>query len=122
MNRHLTSVLLIGFLQGLILPVVARSQDFRKSLAPFFARHCNDCHAAGEAEGGLNLDKLSANLNEAAAFTKWERIYDRVKAAEMPPQDASQPRLQVSPGVPRSDAQTANARPPVSERDRAQAA
>ena len=57
-------------------------------LAPFFARHCADCHAGGAAEGGFELDSLGHDLADPAAFAKWERVHDRVRKGEMPPKDA----------------------------------
>ena len=57
-------------------------------IQPFFAKYCNDCHADGTAEGGLELDKLSSDLSSPEHFAKWERIFDRVESREMPPADA----------------------------------
>lgn len=61
------------------------SQDLAESLKPFLSKHCNDCHADGANEGGLELDLLSTDLSNAGVFAKWERIFDRVRAGEMPP-------------------------------------
>ena len=55
------------------------------------ARHCADCHGGGVAEGGLDLDALSDDLADAAAFARWERVFDRIHAGEMPPEDADRP-------------------------------
>ncbi len=57
----------------------------------FLQAHCVDCHGGGATEGGLDLQKLSRDLADPAAFARWERIYDRVNDGEMPPQDAAQP-------------------------------
>ena len=59
--------------------------------ARFLQAHCFDCHGGGATEGGLDLQKLSRELEDPAAFARWERIYDRVNDGEMPPQDAAQP-------------------------------
>jgi len=75
----------------LIHPSFAPAQEFKPALNTFFAAYCNDCHADGADEGGLSLDQLGADLNDAAVFAQWERIYDRVHDGEMPPQDATQP-------------------------------
>ena len=69
----------------------AHAQQFKPTLNRFFASYCNDCHAGGAAEGGLSLDKLGADLSDAMTFAKWERIYDRVRDGEMPPEDETQP-------------------------------
>jgi len=51
----------------------------------FLEFHCFDCHGDGAAKGGLDLEKLGRDLSDAAVFAKWERIFDRVAAGEMPP-------------------------------------
>ncbi|SVB14872.1 uncharacterized protein METZ01_LOCUS167726, partial [marine metagenome] len=51
----------------------------------FLESHCFDCHGDGAAKGGLDLEKLGRDLSDAAVFAKWERIFDRVAAGEMPP-------------------------------------
>jgi hypothetical protein len=60
-------------------------------LQPFLTKYCNDCHAEGAEEGGLDLGKLRNGLTDAATFTRWERLYDRVRTGEMPPEAADQP-------------------------------
>ena len=72
-------------------PSITHAQEFKQSLNRFFALYCNDCHGDGADEGGLSLDELGADLNDAAAFASWERIYDRVRDGEMPPKGAAQP-------------------------------
>jgi hypothetical protein len=67
---------------------------FEDSLRAFFGQYCFDCHADGAAEGGLELDKLGADLGDVATFAKWERIYDRVRSGEMPPEDDEQPSVE----------------------------
>lgn len=57
----------------------------------FLTRYCHDCHAGETTEGGLDLQQLSADVSDAAVFARWERLYDRVQTAEMPPADADQP-------------------------------
>jgi hypothetical protein len=60
-------------------------------VTPFLENHCLDCHGNGAAEGGLDLEKLGWDLNDAALFAKWERIHDRVQSGEMPPGDDQPP-------------------------------
>ena len=58
---------------------------FSKKTEAFLELHCFDCHGDGAAKGGLDLEKLGRDLSDAAVFAKWERIFDRVAAGEMPP-------------------------------------
>jgi hypothetical protein len=69
----------------------ADAQEFKQTLNKFFMLYCNDCHTDGADEGGLSLDKLGGDLSDAATFARWERIYDRVRDGEMPPEDEAQP-------------------------------
>ncbi|TWT54619.1 hypothetical protein Pla22_22690 [Rubripirellula amarantea] len=61
----------------------------RSTLDPFLNQHCGDCHANGQSEGGFDLESLQNDLNKAATFAKWERVFDRVHDQEMPPEDVA---------------------------------
>ena len=37
------------------------------------------------AKGGIDLDKLTTNLTDPRVFAAWTKVFDRVKAGEMPP-------------------------------------
>ncbi len=58
----------------------------------FVATHCFACHRGDSSEGGLDFAKLSDDLTDPWMFNRWERIFDRVAANEMPPRDEAQPR------------------------------
>lgn len=53
--------------------------------------HCYDCHGDGVRKGGLDLQKLKIDLDNEATFVKWERVFDRVMAGEMPPKKKDKP-------------------------------
>ena len=59
------------------------SRDFLKA-------HCFDCHQGSDAEAGLDLSTLSTDFT-TGTFDKWVYVFDRVKAGEMPPKDATPP-------------------------------
>src|SRR6056297_2485045 len=83
------SPLQFAFLLWGSVPLFA--QEFPKEIQPLLTKHCADCHANGSEEGGLDLDKLGNVLSDVATFARWERLYDRVRTGEMPPEDADQP-------------------------------
>ncbi len=64
---------------------LSAAAQFPKETEAFLELHCFDCHGDGAAKGGLDLEKLGRDLSDAAVFAKWERIFDRVTAGEMPP-------------------------------------
>lgn len=55
------------------------------SVTEFLTTHCTACHADGSNEGHFELSELKSELADAAAFARWERVFDRVAAREMPP-------------------------------------
>jgi hypothetical protein len=55
------------------------------SLRKFLDAHCVSCHDAATKKGGLDLEKLSADFKDPAAFASWVKIHDRIQSGEMPP-------------------------------------
>jgi mono/diheme cytochrome c family protein len=62
------------------------------SIRPFLRKHCVECHSGESAEGGLNLTQLPARLADPKTFSTWVKVHDKLRAKEMPPADAEQPR------------------------------
>jgi len=60
-------------------------------LLPFLRKHCFECHAEGTRKGGLDFDKLSANLADPELHRRWIAIHDRVQSGEMPPAKSPRP-------------------------------
>ncbi|MFT7640716.1 MAG: hypothetical protein ACI9G1_002460 [Pirellulaceae bacterium] len=87
------SIPLVSMIAVLLLAPgwTAHAADLIQPLKPFLTQFCADCHSGDKAEGGLTLGKLGTDLNDAATFAVWERLYDRVQSQEMPPKDADQP-------------------------------
>ena len=72
--------------------VLGQTLKFQRALDPFFEQHCYECHDDSVKKGDLDLFALSGDLNNPEAFSKWERIYDRVSSGEMPPKKKEQPK------------------------------
>lgn len=93
MRADLFSLLCLSLL-ALAASAASPNQAAEPALASvrgFLKQHCAECHANGAAEGGVDLDKLTSDLQDRAAFAKWERIHDRVQSGEMPPPDQTRP-------------------------------
>lgn len=60
-------------------------------LAPFVTQYCADCHAGDEAEAGLNVERLLEAPSVPHRRREWQRVLDRVRAGEMPPEEGAQP-------------------------------
>jgi hypothetical protein len=64
--------------------------DVPGKLSSFFEKHCIDCHEGSQAEGGLDLQSLKWNTDDAHNESVWVKIYDRVVSGEMPPEDGGE--------------------------------
>ncbi|MCA9048816.1 MAG: DUF1592 domain-containing protein [Planctomycetaceae bacterium] len=60
------------------------------SVSDYIQANCRDCHQGTDAEAGLDLSVLSAEIS-AENLSRWVTIYDRVAAGEMPPRDVPRP-------------------------------
>ena len=82
---------LIGFavLFCFVPPVMATEVD--SVVSSYLKTHCNDCHNPDFQEAGLDLTKLTADLNDHEMMEEWVYVFDRVKAGEMPPSESEAP-------------------------------
>jgi mono/diheme cytochrome c family protein len=85
-SRHHTLTLLTLILG----PVTAQTAEparpaVNPALWSFLDAHCVGCHDSATKKGGLDLEALSADLNNPNAFAKWVQVHDRIRAGEMPP-------------------------------------
>lgn len=78
---------LVAVLMCVFLASTSKAAELieRSVLEPFFSQYCADCHSDGASEGGFELEQLGYDLSDSVAFAQWERVFDRVQAAEMPP-------------------------------------
>ena len=59
----------------------------RGTLPHFLDTHCVNCHDSTTKEGGLDLETLSPDMKNPAAFEAWVKIHDRIASGEMPPRN-----------------------------------
>jgi len=61
---------------------------------PFIAKNCLLCHSEKLKTGGLNLEQYSKATTQQALKDRevWEKVLGKLKAGEMPPKEAPQPR------------------------------
>ncbi len=64
--------------------------QMNEAVAPLIESSCIDCHDAA-TETGLNFESVGHDLTEAESFRKWERVFDRVRDGEMPPESEDRP-------------------------------
>src|SRR4051794_17661633 len=68
-----------------VLAPVARGDGLLAKGRPFLEEHCFGCHGDETQKGGLRLDTLGQQLDEAKIFGQWADVYERVSTGEMPP-------------------------------------
>ena len=74
-------------------------RDFSKSVAPFIAEHCLDCHGENDPEAKLDLSPYRSLTDVRSAHPVWEMVMKRIAAGEMPPADEQQPAAKSSEAV-----------------------
>lgn len=66
------------------------SQRFHRTVRPFLARYCLDCHGRQVQESKLDLSPFESLVQVQADLGHWNLVLARLKAGEMPPADAPQ--------------------------------
>jgi mono/diheme cytochrome c family protein len=72
-------------------PAPSVEPQVAEGLRNFLARHCFDCHSGDKPKADLRLDRLSADLSDAAARETWTAVVERIEAGEMPPKEKPRP-------------------------------
>ena len=73
---------------------VAKASSFERDIQPLLANNCTTCHNDQLASGGLDLAKFSTASSILQHRDGWERIVQKVRTGEMPPEGL--PRLPVA--------------------------
>ena len=73
---------------------VAKASSFERDIQPLLANNCTTCHNDQLASGGLDLAKFSTATSIIQHRDGWERIVQKVRTGEMPPEGL--PRLPVA--------------------------
>ena len=60
-------------------------------LASLIKETCFECHNDKDANGDLNLSRLSYDLHDREVRTRWIQVHDRVENGEMPPKSEDLP-------------------------------
>ena len=71
-----------------VFAVPVAGQQIPEAVTQLFDQSCLDCHDSSSKDGGLDLESLKLNLGDPDNFQTWERVHDRVRDGEMPPDDA----------------------------------
>src|SRR4051812_44146787 len=58
---------------------------------PFFAQHCQACHAGAKPRGNFRLDSLSQNFGDRANRERWLTVLEQIRTGTMPPKEKPRP-------------------------------
>ncbi|MBX3471601.1 MAG: DUF1592 domain-containing protein [Planctomycetes bacterium] len=93
MRRPLTAALLLAALAALVRAPAGHARPasagaaFDRDVRPFLARHCAGCHGPDDPDGGLTLTGRGPD-DLARDPATWRLVLERVRAGDMPPDDA----------------------------------
>ena len=73
-----------------LVPAMVSAQPYVADVKPLVQSSCIACHGARTVTP-LNFEELDFDLTNRETFRKWERVFERVEAGEMPPQGAPRP-------------------------------
>ncbi len=73
------------------LITLVASSSLSAELTPFLADHCFDCHDDATQKGGLNLETLAQDFDDAGNIGTWIKVHDRLANGEMPPKKKNRP-------------------------------
>ncbi|HEY0076927.1 MAG TPA: DUF1592 domain-containing protein [Abditibacteriaceae bacterium] len=75
-------------------PLPEKTDAEGKVMAAFIENRCLSCHDTATQKGGLDLEKLTLNLDDARTFETWVKVHDMVRDGTMPPPKKAQPTTQ----------------------------
>ncbi len=65
--------------------------ELPSSVSTYLGQHCVDCHTGDHSEADLDISQLDFDPDQPANFAKWQRILERVRDGEMPPDADARP-------------------------------
>lgn len=81
-----------GVAEGPVAPRPATvSAPLPPAIAGFLERYCAECHGPDDPQAGLSVAAFADRASLLKSRKAWDRLLQRVRNAEMPPDDAVQP-------------------------------
>lgn len=86
---------------GAEAPLPIDAQGYQKTVAPFLAKYCNQCHAGDTPKGEFGVDskRLANDFSDPASKAKWKEIVNVLNSHEMPPRKAQQPEAKETAAI-----------------------
>lgn len=67
------------------------SDAFTDNVRPFLLARCHGCHGKDEPEAAFRVDDLRVTYDGREQINRWLKVFERLKAGEMPPKDEPRP-------------------------------
>src|SRR5215510_3544354 len=67
---------------------LALERRFADTVHPFLETYCFGCHGKEKQKGKLDLSLYSKAESVAQDYRRWETVLEKLKAEEMPPEEA----------------------------------
>lgn len=87
LSRYTATALRTAAIFGFAASLAKAAVEVPEPISFFLDLNCYDCHNDVDSEGGLDLENLKFDPNDAASMRTWILIHDRVHDHEMPPKD-----------------------------------
>jgi len=87
------------FARGSDAAVASREAEFARTIKPFVADHCLDCHDATTRKADLDLESLDDAQSVSRSRETWEKIFGKLRHGEMPPPDEPRPSAEQAHAV-----------------------
>src|SRR6476659_7907778 len=68
---------------------VDAKKSFKEVVTPFVDTYCTRCHGQDRQKGGINFAPALKKPGETASSHRWKQAVAKVKAHEMPPEEAT---------------------------------
>src|SRR5262245_35917422 len=92
MSSHRITVLVLAFLSlgahAADRAAVALERRFADTVHPFLETYCFACHGREKQKGRLDLSLYPKMESVAQDYRRWETVLEKLKAEEMPPEEA----------------------------------
>lgn len=73
--------------------------EFKRTVKPFIANYCADCHDDSKPKGDIDLTALAPSMVDADSAYRWQKMLEQVQAGVMPPVGKDQPTRDERRGI-----------------------
>ena len=72
-------------------PQAVSMAEYNRTVLPFLAKHCEECHGSNKPEKELELRKLEPDMKTSTSAARWAAVLEQLRSGEMPPKEKMRP-------------------------------